>query len=136
MKMLFLRIVAVSFAWAMFTVPSFGQGNDKAIVVLDSPEVMKIWNNKYRWDATFRETGGKSGYEVRSTDFYILAPDGGKWINDWSETHKVRAGGSTDVNYFIDVSDKWAGGKFHCIWEGKDEGGNAIRIVQEVQIPK
>ena len=138
MQRVFSQILAVSIAWAMFTVPCLGQAeeNKRAIVVLDSPEVMRPWHRRYRWDATFRETGGKSGFEVWSTDFYILGPEGRRFNNSWSEKQRVRAGGAATVNYYIDINDKWAGGKFHCIWVGQDDVGNSIRIVQEVRIPK
>lgn len=130
-------IIAVGLLTALLAVPSSGQSADddkKAIPVLKSPAVMTRTTH-YRWDATLSETGGKVGFEVRSTDFYILGPDGRKWTNSWSETHKVPAGKSVDVDYSLDLSDQWAGGLFHCVWVGRDDAGNPIRIVQEVRIP-
>ena len=133
-QFLFTIVVFVTFA-----APSWGddKGPEKAIAVLDTPDVMRSWRgNMYRWDAVLKETGDKSGFKVRSTNFYIQAPNGDRYSNNWSESHEVKAGGSANINYYLDKSDKWAGGKFHCVWVGEDDHGNPIRIVHEVRIPK
>lgn len=108
----------------------------EARVVLDSPSSMSPWGaSRYRWEATFRETRGKYGFRVRATDFYVIGKGGTRWTNSWSKSIEVKPGGSMKVDFWIDKSGKWAGGKFHCIWVGMDDKGNPIRIVHEVNIP-
>ena len=105
----------------------------EAVVVLDSPSVMSWSNSKqvYSWEATFRETGGKAGFAVKTTDFYVVKKDGTKWSNNWHESVVVKPGGSARVDYWI---GHWPGATFHCVWVGTDDKGIPIRIVQEVHI--
>jgi hypothetical protein len=108
----------------------------RAVVVFEPPRVMIPWeSSRYRWDATFRETGGKSGFKVKATDFYVLSTNGTKWTNSWGPSVEVKAGGSADVDWWVDESEKWAGGKFHCIWVGQDDTGVSIRVEQWADIP-
>jgi tetratricopeptide (TPR) repeat protein len=92
------------------------KSTSRAVVEFDPPHNMTWRSGEYQWDATFRETGGKSGFRLTATDFYILSVSGAKWSNNWRPSVDVKAGGSADVHWWVDRSEKWAGGKFHCIW--------------------
>lgn len=114
----------------------------KAKVVLDYPKAVhagaspysNVLGPIYKWDTTFRETGGHTGFKLKATGFYIRNPSGGKWSNNWSESVEVRSGGTATIEYWCDKSDKWSGGTYHTVWVGKDDLGNSIRIVQEVKL--
>src|SRR5262249_39230830 len=132
----------------------------RAVVVLDSPGVMRPWQgDQYRWDATFRETSGKSGFRVRSADFHIDTFDPARMPKGmpraltkvegitkplWSEAVEVKPSGSADVHFTIGrIADTvqrqkvhTGGGKFHCVWVGEDDVGTPLEILQEVYIPE
>ncbi|GEM_PF-4431613 len=76
----------------------------EAVAVFYAPSVMRPWQSspersRYRWDGTFKETGGKSGFKVRSTEVYILFRTGLRHEFDWQESVEVKAGGSAAVHF-------------------------------------
>jgi hypothetical protein len=114
-----------------------------AKVVADYPRVVHADGSRYEWVTTFRETGGQTGFELRTLDVYIRDPDGGKWVSAPGTTPlrsrsvvTVGPGEATSSDYWYSYSEKWAGGTFHAEWFGEDDLGNYISIVQEVRLAK
>lgn len=107
----------------------------KAIIEFKYPKTVAS-HSEYEWDTEFFEKGGNVGFELKAYDFYIQAPNGDRYSNNWSESVKVSPGGQESIDYWCDYSSKWAGGFFHCIWKGKDDKGNRISLTQKVRLEK
>jgi hypothetical protein len=120
------------------------QKANPAVVKIDYPMEIRVGTTSsrsyngpiYKWDTVFKETGGKTGFKLKATDFYIRDPSGGRWSNSWSKDVEVRPNGKATVDYWCDTDAKWAGGYYHTIWIGEDDWGNKIKIVQEVHLVK
>ena len=96
---------------------------------------MKAWG-RYRWDTVFKKAGGKAGFKLRVTNFYIRDPSGGKWSNSWNESVEVKPSGKTTADYWGDSGAAWDGGDYYTTWVGEDDWGNKISIVQKVPLEK
>jgi hypothetical protein len=120
------------------------QRANRAVVEIDYPKTVHAgfspyWNISgpiYKWDTVFKETSGKAGFKLKATNFYIRAPNGGRWSNNWSKDVSVKPKGRAAVDYWCDKSSKWAGGNYYTTWVGEDDWGNRISIVQKVRLVK
>ena len=113
----------------------------KAIVQYNPPEFMLYFDDHgdkgYRWEATFQEVGGISGFNLSVQDFYIKTRTNSEWTHPWHQSVLVNANGRRKVSYLFHLNDTFdpRGGIFHCVWAGKDDAGVYIRIEQNTHIP-
>jgi hypothetical protein len=108
------------------------QGLNKAIVKIDYPKILQSTVGDYEFNTNFFELGGSIGYELTSCD-EITVSNGSKYTSGVSRSIIVKPGGSGTIHYSFHIM---GGRKFQCIWYGKDEKGNSIRIIQNVKLSK
>jgi cupin superfamily acireductone dioxygenase involved in methionine salvage len=114
---------------------------DSAVVRIESHSVRSVpspyYNVQtriYKWTTSFKEMGGKLGFKLQATDYYIVSPSGQKYTNNWSTNVDVKKHGKESVSYCVSSNGQWDEGCFHAVWVGKDDGGNDIKIEQEIEL--
>jgi hypothetical protein len=117
--------------------------SNPAVVECDFPKIVELVDSVWRWKTTFKETGGKTGFKVKGSGYFLDA-NGNRWVLKpvWAqpvtpmsrgEELIVPAGGS--------VANEWFNGTdnhrlCHTVatftWEGEDAGGHPIKIEESV----
>jgi hypothetical protein len=115
------------------------QKANPAVVKIEYQDTVRKINERYQWTTVFSETGGKAGFKVHSSAFYIRDSSGklwgdgyqgsnGGWINTKNVSVEVKKNGKYDYSYWCSVK----GGTYHIKWMGEDDWGNHIEIEQNV----
>ncbi len=74
---------------------------------------------RYERSTFFQETGGKAGFNLKTTDIYIRAPSGKVWTDpSWKGEVSVKPNSSAMYNERVDWSENYADGNYHAIWTG------------------
>ena len=113
---------------------------NKAIVEIDYPKVIERTGDRWSWTTKFKETGGKTGYNLSGWGF-IYDSAGNRWgfapfvtRVDRKEI-QVPAGGTESDEWWCDDSKhKFCNGYALFTWQGEDAGGNYIEITEKVML--
>ena len=108
-------------------------------VKIDYPRSVKKQNGRYFWKTIFSETGGKGGFKLTATNFYIMDKLGNRWNNTGSygsgnnTTIEVKKGGRYEYSYWCSDENNTKFRFYEIEWHGTDDWGNIIKIKQEVK---
>lgn len=115
----------------------------RAGVVVDFPRSIEPTPRSFstpQWDLTitFRETGGKVGYTVTQGKEYWRSNSDGRrgWQSKYASggTVRVKPGGETVFrNWWRSSTHNLCNSTYESTWSGKDDLGNPITIVVQVQ---
>lgn len=111
--------------------------NTKAIYVVNfPPEVSPDEEGKWIWTTTFEEAGGQIGYTL-SGEGWIIDINGDKW-GPWGFSIdrgpvEVPPGGKGEDTYWL-RGDQFIDGYAEFLWQGEDENGHQIEIIERIHL--
>lgn len=147
------QILEQVLVWAaLILVWTMGQvvyASEAAVPVIEYPEELMGYLSsgrvKWSWTTRFKETGGSVGYTVTG-EGYISDYEGHRWYPVGGGyiqrgTVEVPAGGTASDSYWVSCGSGGIGGCFPFVggyavfwWEGEDENGNPIDLVEKVDL--